>query len=431
MKSTNYPLVFRLRQKCDDPKVDNVPEAVESQLASLSLGRRIKPGQTVAIAAGSRGIAHIHLIIKAIVDHVRRIGGEPFIVPAMGSHGGGTAEGQEKILASYGITETFCGCPIRASMETVVVGTAAEGFDIHFDTLAFAADHVIVCNRIKTHTQFFGDIESGLLKMLLIGLGKHAGARIYHCAIKDYSFGRILRSVTSEVISRCPILAGVAIVENRYGETAKIEAVEAGNFINREPALLAQANEWSPRLPFRRADILLIDAMGKNFSGTGFDLCVAGRKYLAHQAAEDEYPKVRMVAIRDLTDESQGNAEGLGLAEFCRTRVLEKRDQEATRINALTSGHIFGSMIPLDYETDRELLNVTLPQIGLTERSNARLLWIPNTLELAEVECSEAYIEEARERDDLEIVTDLRPLPFGPDGNLPDDQISRNARVAI
>ena len=421
----DYPFVFRLRQKCNDPVVSNVGDEVEAKLSSLSLGNKIKPGEAVAIAAGSRGISNIHLVIKAVVDHVHRLGGDPFIIPAMGSHGGGTAEGQQKILESYGITEAFCGCPIRASMETVVVGRAAEGFDIHFDKLAHAADHVLVCNRIKTHTQFFGEIESGLLKMLLIGLGKHAGAKIYHRAIQDYNFSQILRSVTSEVLTKCRVLAGVAILENRHGKTAKIEAVAAEDLSRREPALLKQAIEWSPRLPFRNAHILLIDQMGKNFSGTGFDLSVTGRKHLAHVAAKDEYPKIRMIAIRDLTSESHGNAEGLGLAEFCRARVLEKRIEETTRINALTSGHIFGSMTPLDYETDHEMLNAMLPVIGLTEPSDAKLLWIRNTLELAEIECSAAYLEEARGRADLEILTKLRPLPFGEGGNLPDSHMSQ------
>ena len=417
-----YPEIFRVRQVCNDPVVEDVAEEVEAQLSKLCMHQKIKAGDSVAISAGSRGISNIHLVLKAMVGHVKRLGGEPFLVPAMGSHGGGTAAGQQKILESYGITEEFCGCPIRATMETVVIARAAEGFDIHFDKYAHGADHILVCNRIKTHTQFFGTIESGLHKMLLIGLGKHAGAKIYHRAIQDFSFDRILRSVTGEVLSRCPVLAGLAIVENRRGETAHIEAVPADQFSRREPRLLDLANEWSPRLPFSSAHILIIDEMGKNISGTGFDLRAVGRKYLPHMAAEEESPKVRMIAIRDLTDESLGNAEGLGLAEFCLSRVLEKRDTHATRTNALTSGHIFGSMIPLDYGTDRELLDAMLPQIGLSAPLDARLLWIRNTGILSEFECSKAYLGEARARDDLEILTDPRPLPFGKDGNLPDER---------
>jgi len=205
--NTEYPLVFRVRQKFGAPQINDVPGEVENQLSRLSLGGKIRPGQTVAIAAGSRGIANIQHIIKAIVEHIKRLGADPFIVPAMGSHGGGTAEGQRKILESYGITAESCGCPIRASMETVIVCEAAEGFPVHFDKHAYAADHVVLCNRVKPHTQFVGDVESGLMKLMLPGLGKHAGAKIYHRAIKDYSFAQILRSVAGEVLAKCSITA--------------------------------------------------------------------------------------------------------------------------------------------------------------------------------------------------------------------------------
>jgi len=400
-----------------------VPGEVEAQLSRLSLGNKIKPGQTVAIAVGSRGIANIHHIIKTIVDHIKCLGAKPFIVPAMGSHGGGTAEGQRKIVESYGITEEFCGCPIRSSMETVIICEAAEGFPVHCDKYAYAADHVVVCNRIKPHTQFVGDIESGLMKMMLSGLGKHSGAKIYHRAIKDYSFGQIVRSVADEVLTKCSIAAGVAIIENSYCQTARIEAVPPEQFEDREKKLLIQAKQLMPRLPFKTADILLIDEIGKNISGTGFDLSVVGRKYLVHKAADDEYPKINIIALRDLTDLSHGNAEGMGLAEFCRTRLLEKVDVDVTRVNALTSGHYTGSMVPLDYDTDSEMLQVMLSQIGLTEPPDAKLLWIRNTLALTEVECSAAYLDEARDRDDLEILTDLRPLPFDASGNLCDEHM--------
>nr|MCU0982169.1 lactate racemase domain-containing protein [Pirellulaceae bacterium] len=211
-----YPQVFRLRQHFERPRVDDVPGTVESQLASLSLAQRVRPGQTVAITAGSRGIANLAVILRAVVDHFRRLGAEPFLVPAMGSHGGGTADGQRELLDGYGVNEAFCGCPVRSSMETVVVCQAAEGFPVHFDRLASQADHVVVCGRVKPHTDFSGQIESGLMKMMLIGLGKHNGARIYHRAIKDYSFDQIVHSVAREVLARCPILAGLAIVENGY-----------------------------------------------------------------------------------------------------------------------------------------------------------------------------------------------------------------------
>ena len=416
---SDYPQIFRVRQTFERPLVDDIPGEVAAQLAGLSLGERVQPGQSVAITAGSRGIANIHIIIKAIADHFRGLGAQPFIVPSMGSHGGATAEGQRKIIESYGITEEFCGCEIRSSMETVVVCDAAEGFPVHFDQHAFGADHVVVCGRVKPHTGFVGDIESGLMKMMLIGLGKYNGAQIYHRAIKDFTFGQIVRSVAREVLAKCRVVAGVAIVENGYDETALIEAIAPADFEEREKALLVQAKQWMPRLPFDRADLLLIDEIGKNISGTGMDTNVVGRKYLDHVAREDEFPKIRNIVIRGLTHETHGNATGLGLAEFALTRVIEAMDEYATRTNCLTGGHATGAMIPLHYATDREVLDLALPQCGLTDPPDAKLLWINNTLEVAEVECSAGYFEEAQARDDLEILTDLRPLPFDNSGLLP------------
>lgn len=423
-----YPLIFRVRQKFDASQIDDVPGEVKTQLCGLSLGKKVKAGQTVAIAVGSRGITNIHKIIKAIVDHLKGLGAEPFIVPAMGSHAGGKAEGQQKILESYGITEAFCGCPIRSTMETVIVCKATEGFPVHIDKYAYSADHVILCNRIKTHTQFSGDIESGLMKIMLPGLGKHTGAKIYHRAIHDYSFGQILRSVANKVMTKCSILAGVAIIENSYCQTAKIEAVPAEWLAEREPELLVEAKKLMPHLPFKKADILIIDEIGKNISGTGFDLSTVGRKYLFHGAKENEFPKIKMIALRDITELSYGNAEGMGLAEFCRTRLLEKVNLKITRINALTSGHYEGAMIPIDYETDKEMLGVMLSQIGLTEPPDSKLLWIRNTRDLAEVECSAAYLDELRGRDDLEILTELRELPFDTNGNLSDEHMKSTVK---
>ncbi len=417
---SDYPDVFRVRQSFDSPCIDDLPSEVEVELSRLSLGEKIQPDQTVAITAGSRGIANIQVIIKAIADHLKRLGARPFIVPAMGSHGGGTAEGQRGMLETLGITEQWCGCPIHSGMETEIVCQAAEGFPVHFDRHAYGADHVLVCGRVKPHTNFVGDIESGLMKMVLIGLGKHAGAKIYHRAIKDYSFAQIVRSVAQEVFAKCKIVAGVAIVENGYDETAKIEAVRPDEFEQREKELLELAKQWMPRLPFDSAHVLLVDQIGKNISGTGMDTNVVGRKFGTHKAGPDEFPKIQNIVVRSLTKQTHGNATGLGLVEFCRSRVLDQRDENITRINCYTGGHAIGAMTPIDYETDREILDATLPLIGLTEPPNAKLMWIRNTLDVAEVECSAAYLEEARHRSDLEIIRGTCPLPFDVDGNLPD-----------
>ena len=421
-RMSQYPLLFRVRQAFDSPvlPVEQIPATVAAELSRLDLGHSVQPGQSVAITAGSRGIANIALIIKSAVQHFQSLGARPFIVPAMGSHGGGTAEGQRELIEGYGVTEAYCGCPIRASMETVVVCQAAEGFPVHFDKHAFGANHVLVVGRVKPHTNFVGDIESGLMKMMLIGLGKHAGAKIYHRAIMNHSFGQIVRSVAREVLSKCRVVAGLGIVENAYDQTALVRAVAPAEFEDREKELLVLAKAWLPRLPFNTADVLLVDQIGKNISGTGMDTNVVGRKYNDHVAAESEWPKVKRIAVRDLTDETHGNATGIGMAEFCRTRVVEKMNTKITRINCLTGGHPTAAMVPLDYPTDREILDAAFPTIGLTEPPQARLMWIHNTLEVAEVECSAAYLNEARERPDLTILCQPRPLPFDSAGNLPD-----------
>ncbi|MBL9122401.1 MAG: DUF2088 domain-containing protein [Planctomycetaceae bacterium] len=412
------PPMFRVRQVFERPRIQDIEAEVHTQLARLRLDAKVQPGQTVAITAGSRGIANIHLVMRATVAHFQKLGAKPFIVPAMGSHGGGTAAGQRAIVEGYGITEEFVGCPIRATMETVVVCRTQEGIPVHFDRFAFEADHVVVCGRVKPHTNFVGEIESGLMKMMLIGLGKHEGAKIYHRAIQDYSFPQILQSVAGEVLTRCRIVAGIGIVENGYDETALIEAVAPEHFEAREKQLLLNARKWMPKLPFERVDILLIDEIGKNISGAGMDTNVVGRKFYDHRAAEDEFPKVKRIAIRGLTPETHGNAAGIGMAEFCTTRTIRQVDWHITKINCLTGGHITGAAAPADYETDREVLEMALQAIGLVEPPEAKVLWIRNTLHLAEVECSVAYWEDARQRDDLEILTDPRELQYDAKGDL-------------
>ncbi len=422
----SLPQIFRVRQSFEGPRLDDAPDEVEAQLAGLNLGEKVSPGQSVAITAGSRGITDIDKIIRAIVQHFIGLGAKPFVVPAMGSHGGGTAEGQRKVIESYGITEEFIGCPIRAGMETVIVCKTDEGIPVHFDRHAFEADHVVVCGRVKPHTHFTGAVESGLMKMMLIGLGKCEGANTYHRAIHDYSFDQIVRSVAGRLFEKCNILAGVAIVENAYDQTARIDAVPATQFETREAELLVAAKKWMPRLPFEQVDVLLIDRMGKNISGVGFDANIVGRKSNDHKAVDGEVPNVKRIAVRGLTPETHGNAVGIGMAEFCRSQLLRETDFQAVRLNALVSGHVSAGMIPLDYETDREILDAALATVGLAELPDKKLLWIADTLHLAEVECSAVYLDEARQRDDLEILTELRDLPLDATGNLPESVLQSN-----
>ena len=416
---SQFPEFFRLRQTFERPSIVDVELEVTEQLGRLDLAKQIQPGQTVAITAGSRGIRNIDRILRATIAFLQSLDAKPFLVPAMGSHGGGTTGGQVDVLRHYGITEEFCGCPIRASMETVVVCDAPQGFPIYFDRHAYQADHVLVCGRVKPHTRFIGQIESGLLKMMLIGLGKHDGAKIYHRAIHDFSFDEIVRAVSAEVINRCGIVAGLAIVENAYDETALIEAIGPQEFVSREIELLKLAKQWLPRLPFDEIDALLIDEMGKNISGCGIDTNVVGRKHNDNEAVAGELPRVRRIMARSLTPESKGNAIGVGIADLCTERLAAAIDWQSTAINGVTSGHFGGVKRPLVYPSDRDMLEAALASIGLREPAASRTVWIRNTLDVAEIECSAALLSEVETKSNVEVLTPSRPLRFDAIGNLP------------
>ncbi len=414
-----YPQMFRIRQHFDAPRVDEIAGTVRDEIARINPSSTIKPGQTVAIAAGSRGVANIDTIVKTVVEEMKAIGAVPYIVPAMGSHGGGTAEGQTQVLAEYGITEGAMGCPIKSSMDVIQIGVSDFGMPIYFDKHASEADHVIVVNRIKPHTGFAGEIESGLMKMMLIGLGKHKGASVYHRAIIHHSFDKIVRLVGKVVREEMPITFGIATLENGYDETALIEAIPAADFEEREKVLQAKSKEWCPSLPFDDVDLLIIDEMGKNISGSGMDTNVIGRKRNDRRAMGDETPRVLRIFVRDLTEVTHGNATGIGMAEFTTRRLVDKIDYHATYTNVITGQHVSAGAIPLHCDTDAEVLDIALESIGLIAPEDARVLWIPNTLDLGEVEASEAYLAQADIRDDLEILTGLRPLETEADGNLP------------
>lgn len=417
--SARYPRTFRVRQTFERPLVVDVAATVRAELTRIGVAPRVQPGQTVAITAGSRGITNIAVILKATVDFFRAAGAQPFIVAAMGSHGGGTPEGQRAILTNYGVTEEFCGCPVRTRMETVVLDRTAEGIPVHFGRDALAADHVVVVGRVKPHTELFGDHQSGLMKMLLIGLGKHEGAKIYHRAFVDFSFDQIVRSVGRRVIEKGRILAGLGIVENAYDETGLIRAVLPQELEAQDQELLALAAKWLPRLPFDHADLLLVDEIGKEISGCGMDTNVIGRKRYEHWTEAHEFPKVKKIAIRSLTEQTHGNATGLGKSEYCLTRVVEAMDKRVTYINVATACYPQVAMIPPHYDTDRELLDVALATVGLVEPPDVKLLWIRNTLRVEEVECGEAFLPLARGRRDLEILTEPRELEFDAQGMLP------------
>jgi hypothetical protein len=407
--------MFRLAQRFEGPAVADVPAAVEAELSRLRLAGRIRRGASVAVTAGSRGIRDIVAVLRAVVAHLRAIGAAPFVVPAMGSHGGGTAEGQVRLLAHYGVTPESVGAEIRASMETVVLGRTEDGIPVHFDKIASQADHVVVVGRVKPHTDFHNNIESGLMKMMMIGLGKHEGAKIAHRAIQDLTFDRIVRTVGRTVLAKAPILCGVAILENGYDRTAHIEAVEAAGFETREPALLDMARKLLPGLPFAKVDLLMVDEIGKNISGTGMDTNVINRKPSFTYPA----PVIKKIYVRGLTHATSGNASGIGLADVTTRRLVDSADWPQTYINSRTSGWLRSASVPMTVDCDRTALDVILRTVGLVEPENARVVRIANTLELAEIEASEAYLPELAGRAELTRLTDPAEMAFDAEGNLP------------
>jgi len=414
-----YPAIVRIRQHFERPVLANVTAAVTSTLETLDLGKRIRPGQTVALTAGSRGIANIPLILRATADFLKRIGAKPFLVPAMGSHAGGTAEGQKHLLESYGITEEFVGVEIRASMEVVQVGTTAEGFPVFLDRRAAEADHIGVVARVKPHTGYHGPVESGLLKMMMIGLGKHTGALAYHRILLEYPFDQVVRSVSRVLRATAPIAFGLGVVENAYDETAIVEGVRPEAFEPAEEKLLATAKRLLAKLPLRQADLLIVDEIGKDISGSGMDTNIVGRKRaFRQQKMADDQPNMRLIFVRGLTHKTHGNAAGIGMADFTTKRLIAEMDYRATTINCLTAGYPEGAALPVHFETDREVLDAALAIIGTRPASEARVLRIRNTLTLDEMEASEPCLAEPKRQTEFEVVGGAAPVAFDTRGNL-------------
>jgi len=411
-----FPRMCDVIQRFETPRVDDIPATVRVQLESLQLQAKIRPGQSVAIPAGSRGIANIALILRETVAYFQSIGAAPFLVPAMGSHGGGTVHGQLKMLASLGVTEEFVGVPIRATMETVIVAQTSNGLPVHFDKYASEADHVFVVGRVKPHTRFVGPVESGLHKMMLIGLGKHEGAKIYHRGILTMSFPEIIDAVAEQVLQVCRVCGGLAILENAEDETAMLEAVRPENFQNREPELLLLANQWLPRLPFNDVDLLIVDQIGKNISGVGMDANVVGRKFNDHAATDQDLAKCRRIFVRSLTKETHGNATGIGMAEFTTQRCVDQIDQEITRINCITGNHPEAAMIPVTLPNDALAVETALQTIGMTEPEDAKIIQISDTLHLTRVRVSEAYFDAVRHSQHLSLDGEPFDFPVGDDG---------------
>ncbi|MFH1976126.1 MAG: lactate racemase domain-containing protein [Pseudomonadota bacterium] len=412
----NYPKMYKIQQNFDAPRVDNIEETLARELDSLKLQSFIKAGMRIAITAGSRGIANIDRILKHLVCIIKENSAHPLLIPAMGSHGGGTAEGQREMLRSLKITEESIGAPILSSMEVVEIGKSSFGFPILADKYAAEADGIIVVNRIKPHTEFEGPIESGLFKMMAIGMGKHKGCKEVHNQTVHYGYRKVIPEIGRAILEKLPILFGIGIVENIYDETAYIRAILPADFLAEETRLLAEAKKLMARLPFEKMDVLIIDEMGKNVSGTGMDTNVIGRIMFIGER-EPETPKITRIAVLDLTEEAHGNAIGIGLADFTTKRLVKKIDHEATAMNAIAANTPEKGRIPIALPTDKDAVEAALNSIGAVEPEKVRLVHIKNTLEMGKLDISEALLEEFKGRQDLTLIKELGPLSFDQTGN--------------
>lgn len=397
-----------IEQICPAPSVGDVRAAVLAELERAEIARTLPSGASAAITAGSRRIANIAEVLRAIVDFAHRRGCEPFVVPAMGSHGGATAEGQAALLAGYGITEDSVGAPIRSSMAVERLGATDDGVAVYMDTAALSADRIIVVNRVKAYTKFFGNVQSGLTKMLLLGLGNKKGATECHRAAEQLGFDRVAETAMKVALKKAPVAFGLALVENCKAGPAQVEAVLPDKFMAADRRLLLRANELMLRLPFNEIDLLIVNRIGKDISGTGMDVNVIG-------ARPGSDVKIKRIFVRDLTDASEGNAHGIGFAGVATKRLVRKIVMRATLENARAALREDGARIPPSYETDRECLEAVLP----ADAQNPRIIWIQDTLHLERCRISPALLAEAARRNDLRILSPLAPVEFDDDGNLP------------
>lgn len=411
------PKMARVRWQRPSLEIEDIEGQVKRELERLDLGGKLKPKAEVALACGSRGITNIARITGVVVQYVKKVGGKPFVFPAMGSHGGSTAEGQAETLAKLGISEETLGCPVRATMEVVELGQTASGISVSVDRYAAAADGIFLINRIKPHTAFSGSIGSGLSKIMAVGMGKQRGAKFIHRFAFQLGLERAILEVAQVMLKKLPILGGLAIVEGFYHETAHLEALRPQEFLRREPELLLKARELMPRLPFAELDLLIVDEAGKELSGTGMDTQVIGRQYILGEP-EPSSPRIKRIYLRSLSPASGGNALGIGLADFVHARVVGAMDLEKTYINALTGTGPEKARIPPYFESDRTAIKMALATIGPVEPQEARVLWIKNTLELSRFLVSEALLPEARRDQELLVEEELSPLAFDRRGEL-------------
>ena len=394
-----------VRQSVSEQQVDNVSAAVWNGLNAVALSERVRPGMRVAVAVGSRGISCYREVVKAVVETLQALGAEPFLVPAMGSHGGGTAEGQHEVLVGYGMADL--GVPILSSLEVKQIGETG-GMPIYWDRHAAEADAVIPVNRVKAHTAFRADHESGLCKIMTIGLGKKRGAATLHA----HDAGTAIPLAAQVILKNMPVVAGVAIVENGRHAAADIAVLPGERIFQEEPRLLRQAKALQPSIPFDDLDLLVVHEMGKNISGTGMDTNIIG---MWRRNGGPREPNFRVLAVLDLTPDSHGNASGVGLADLIPERLRAKIDWHATYTNCLTAGNFAAAKQPVTLASDREVIETGL--MG-KNTATARVAWIQNTLELETLWLSPALLEEVGKMQTLTQVGKAQEVQFTADGAL-------------
>lgn len=408
------PKMVKVRQKFPAPEVADLDGTLRQELVKPGTCDRVKPGMRVAIAVGSRGVAEIQTITRITVEEIKKRGGIPFVVPAMGSHGGATAQGQQQVLAELGVTEANVGCPVVSSMDVVEVGRLANGLAVLIDKHAYEADGIVVINRVKSHTAFHGPCESGLAKMLAIGLGKQKGADSCHA----YSFKHMAEHVIQMAkikIETCKFLFGVATVENAYDHVAIIAAVPAEKMIEVDQQLLKEAKANMPRIMFDPMEVLVVDRIGKEISGDGMDPNITGR-YPTPWASGG--PVVNKLVVLDLTEKTHGNANGMGAADFTTRKLVDKADWDYTYANALTSTVCEPIRIPMVLASDHEAIRAAVKTSFARELAQVRLVRIKDTLSLGEIWISESLLPEAQANPDIEVIGSPVEMKFDANGNL-------------
>jgi hypothetical protein len=409
------PRMVPVRQKFDAKRIDDVAGGVRKEFQRPEIASKIKPGTTIAVGCGSRGIANIREAATATVAEIKKLGGKPFIFPAMGSHGAATAEGQRQVLAGYGITEEHVGCPVRATMETKELGKLPDGTPVHADAFASDAQGIVFVCRIKPHTNFRAPIESGVVKMMTIGMGKIRGATTLHSHGME-RFPELLPAAAELIMDKLPFLFGVGMIENAHDETMHVEAIPRETLFEREAELQAIAKRSIGRLLFDECDVLIIEEIGKNISGAGADPNVIGRNQRGITGFDS--PRITKIVMLDLTDVTHGNATGLGMGDVITMKLFKKIDFGATYANIITATYLDGGAIPVIMNDDREAIALAIKTVPRVKPLDCRVAWIKNTLELTHIAVSEALLDQIRGDKRIEMLGEPEPFRFDGRGEL-------------